>query len=199
MTPDDDSVDCHARAGRAEVRVGWAGAGRCHGELAAGRREVRLDLARLAGLAPAELSAEDRGHPRGDRRAPIRQLLGEPRPARQDVVEREGQLVAGRPGDLGLEERCGPATSGRSRPRLRSEGDDRRRLRAVPGDQPDARRPARRAASAGIVDELGRDPGQGAGASAAPTSAPAPPSGSGGAFASVGPSTASMTSRAITR
>ena len=115
-------------------------AGRRDRELAPRAGEVRLDLERLAGLAPAELGAEDLRDARRDRRAAVRQLLGEPGPARQDVVERQRELVAGRPGDLGLEERRArrrAAAAGRS---SAPERDDGRRLRPVPGDEP-RRRP----------------------------------------------------------
>ena len=101
-----------------------------------------------------------------------RHLLAEPHPAREDVVERQRQLVPDRPGDLGLEERAGrgraaaagpaPARAPRrpappcraarraGRPRRDGRGDprDRRELGGDPvervGGRP--RRPAGRSA-----------------------------------------------------
>ena len=71
--------------------------------LAAGGREVALDLVGLPGLVPAELRAEDRRDSRRDRSAPVGQLLGEAHPAGEDVVERQRELVARGPRDLALE------------------------------------------------------------------------------------------------
>ena len=150
----------------------------------------------LAGLAPAEVGAEDLGDARGDGGAAVGQLLGEARPAGQDVVERQRQLVAGGPGDLGLEER--PTRDERpEQVQLRAERDDagasvpcRATSRAaVSGptsrDGRDRRRARRRSAP-------GRPGRRRRPAAARPCRSVAP-------CRFAGPRTASMTSRAMTR
>src|SRR5512147_2907924 len=104
-----DGFSVHWRGSR-DDRSGWPG--RRHRELPAGRRKVVLDLERLPGLAPPELPPEDLGDPWRDRRAAIRKLLGEPGAAGQDVIEREGKLLASGPRNLAFHER----STGHERP-----------------------------------------------------------------------------------
>ena len=87
---------------------------------------------------PAELGAEDGRHPRSDGRTAIGQLRTQPQPARQHVVDRPGQLVAGRPRHLGLEER--PTRHQRPEQVLRlGQGGHGGRIGPVAGDEPGSR------------------------------------------------------------
>ena len=64
--------------------------------------EVKRLKPTLAVVVPAKLAAEDRCHAWRDRCSAVRQLLGQPHSAGEDVIDREGVLMAGRPRDLGL-------------------------------------------------------------------------------------------------
>ena len=66
---------------------------------------IGLDLGALARRVPAELRAEQRRDPWRDRGTAVGQGHREAHPAREHVVEAERQLLARRPGDLGLEMR----------------------------------------------------------------------------------------------
>ena len=112
---------------RARIRRSSPTAGRTR---AGPTRGSELDLGGLARLVPAELRAEDRGDARCDRRAAIRQLLGEPHPAGEHVVDRERELVAGRPRDLGLEV-VDALAERRREVQLAGEGHHLRRLAPV--------------------------------------------------------------------
>ena len=137
------------RSPRPRAPLGASAGGATENSRRADARYVSTSSAWRA-VAPAELGAEDLGHPRGDRGAAVGELLGEPGPAGEHVVERQGELVADGPRDLGLEER----TARDERPEqveLGPERDDGRGLGPVPGDQPRRRRPARSAATAAMV------------------------------------------------
>ena len=109
------SPDFQSTGGGRRDRRTRASPGGGDGELAASRREVVLHLERLPRFAPAEFLAEDLGDARRNRRATVGQLLGKPRSARQDVVERSGPAPGGRPRRPRPRGTCGPPTSGRSR------------------------------------------------------------------------------------
>ena len=96
---------------------------------------------------------------RRDRRAAVGQLLSEPGPPGEDVVERERELVADGPGDLGLEE-------GAARDERPEQVELGARARPRPGASVPWRATSRAAASgptaatAGIVASSAGDPGQ---------------------------------------
>src|SRR5258705_171715 len=103
-------------------------------ELAPGAGEERLDLERPAGVIPAELGAEDRRHARRNPGRSIGQLVDNPHPASQDVVDRECELAPSRPRDLDLEMVLAvdqPAQQAR----LATERDDLGRLGPVTRDE----------------------------------------------------------------
>ena len=90
-----------------------------------------------------------------------RQLLGQPRPASEHIVERQRELVTDRPQDLGLEERAA-GDERTEQVALGAEGDDAWRLRAVARDEP-IRHLRAELADRRDRHELGGDAGQGIG------------------------------------
>ncbi len=76
-----------------------------------------------------------RRDPGGDRRSAVRQLVGQAHPARQHVVDGQGQLVAGRPGDLDLEMLLA-VDEAAEEPELAPERDHVGGLRPVTPDEP---------------------------------------------------------------
>ena len=89
--------------------------------------------------------------PRRDRGPAVGQLLGQPRPAREDVIDRQRQLVASRPGDLGLEEEAARRPVDAAG-RVRRRGRRRRAPRSRAGRPAAPLSPVRSSRTAGMVD-----------------------------------------------
>ena len=105
--------------------VASAGSGTSYSRWADG--EVASRSRRACSALDQSSSAPELGHTRSDLRSAVRQLQGEPGPARQDVIERQGRLRPGRRDDLDLE--VGDVGSERSQQiELPTEADDLGRL-----------------------------------------------------------------------